>query len=100
MRRYSKKPQKLLLIAKERIKRLFEQAEQADQQLANRYVQLARKIAMKYKVRIPARFKRRYCKYCYSYLKPGVNCTVRTARGKIVYHCHNCRKTIRLPYNS
>ena len=56
-------------IAQERIKILFQQAEEnfsKSKSLSNRYVTLARKIAMKTKTRIPLNLKRRFCKHCLS----------------------------------
>ena len=87
-------------IAKERIIQLFEQAalKKDNQGLANRYVTLARKISMKYKVRIPSVLKRRFCKHCYQYFVQGKNCRVRTAEGKVVYSCFKCKKFMRFPY--
>jgi len=97
----SQKPKKFKKIAEERIDILFKEAKamfNKDKKLANRYVALARKIAMKYKVRIPKELKRRFCKHCYSYLMPGKNCRVRTREGKVVYYCLECKKYIRFPY--
>ena len=71
-------------IAKERVKILFQQAEEVfskDKALAHRYVTLARKIAMKVKIRIPLELKRKYCKHCYKFLMPGVNSRIRTRDG-------------------
>lgn len=85
-------------IAKERIQTLFEQAQDAEQKLANRYVTLARKIGMKFRVRIPSNFKRRYCKHCYNYFRSG-NSTIRLVNQKIVYHCLKCKKYSRFPYS-
>jgi len=88
-------------IAKQRIKDLFEQADlrwKEDLKLANRYVQLARKIAMKFKVRIPPELKRRFCKHCYAFFIPGETCRVRTREGTVVYTCLNCKKFTKIPY--
>ena len=85
-------------IARERIRILFEQADKrfnTDKALANRYVTLARKISMKYKVRIPRELKRKFCKHCYKYLKPGVNLRIRTRKDKVVYYCMECKKFMR-----
>lgn len=93
-----KKPEEQKKIAKERIVILFKHADEVfskDKALANRYVALARKISMKYKVRIPRELKRKFCKHCYKYLKPGVNCRVRTRDGKVVYYCLECKKFMR-----
>ena len=88
-------------IAKERIDKLFEQAQERwkeDLTLANRYITLARKIAMKYKVRIPPLLKRRFCKHCYAYFVPGETCRVRTREGQVVYSCFSCKKFTKIPY--
>jgi len=87
-------------IARDRVKKLFEQADVVflkDKKLANRYVGLARKIAMKFNLRMPNGYKRKYCKHCYSYLKPGVNLRVRTKDRKVVYYCLECKKFMRFP---
>jgi len=87
-------------IAKERIAELFKQADLTfakNKSLANRYVTLARKLAMKVKVRIPLELKRRYCKHCYKYLKPGVNSRVRTRDSKVIISCFECKKFTRIP---
>ena len=99
-RKYKEKPKKQKEIALERIKILFEEAKLAfkeDPALSNRYVHLARKLAMRYKIRIPKEFKRKYCKHCYSYLKPPYNARVRIQNKKVVYTCYNCRKFMRFP---
>ena len=99
-RRYKKKPEQFREIAVSRIRRLFEQAElrfKENPGLADRYVELARKIGMKYKVRIPRELKRRFCKNCYAYLVPGVNCRVRLNQSKVVYYCNRCKKYMRFP---
>lgn len=100
-RKYKGKPKIQKDIAKERIKILFEQARivfKEDPKLSNRYVHIARKLAMKYKVRIPSELKRKFCKHCYSYLKPPYNARVRLHKGKIIYSCYNCKKFMRFPY--
>ena len=87
-------------IAEKRIRILFEQAQEMfplNKALANRYVSLARKIAMKVKAKIPLELKRRYCKHCYRYLMPSVNARIRTRRGKVVISCLECKKFMRIP---
>src|SRR3989344_9058701 len=81
-------------IAKERVKILFSQADEifsSDKALANRYVHLARTIAMKAKIRMSLELKRRYCKFCYHYLRAGVNSRFRTREGKAVILCMDCK---------
>ena len=94
-----KKAQKI--IAKNRIKRLFELAEKNalfDRlDLSNRYVHIARKISMRYLVPIEKEFKRCFCKHCYSYLLPDMNCRIRFHRNKLIIFCKNCEKFTRIP---
>jgi ribonuclease P protein subunit RPR2 len=99
--KYFAKSSKEKEIAKQRIEALFSSAEEvfsSDAKLSNRYVALARKISMKYKVRIAPQLKRRFCKHCYSYLKPGSNCRVRLSGGHVTYYCLECKKFMRFPY--
>lgn len=99
--KHSKKSDEHKKIALERITILFAQAKERfkdDPKLSNRYVALARKIAMKYKVRMPRELKRKFCRHCYSYLVPSVNCRIRTREGHVVYYCFNCRKFMRFRY--
>ena len=87
-------------VALARIKQLFAEADEvfsSDKKLANRYVQLARNIAMKVKAKIPVELKRKYCKHCYTYLRPGVNSRIRTRVGKVVISCLDCKKFMRIP---
>jgi ribonuclease P protein subunit RPR2 len=87
-------------IAKERIENLFEEAEKEfskHPERADRYVELARKIAMKTKVRMTD-YRTKFCKHCYKYLKPGANCRVRTKNKKVIYYCMNCKRYIKFPY--
>jgi len=100
-RKHSKKPFEQRKIALGRIETLFKQANLVFKEnpgLANRYVTLARKISMRYKVKLPSGLKRKVCKHCYKYLFPSVNCRVRSKDGKMVYYCLNCRKYMRIPY--
>ncbi len=97
--RIDKKTQKT--IAKRRIRKLFVLAEknalEGKLSLSSRYVEIARHISMKCLVPIPKEYKRRFCKHCYNYLLPHVNCRVRIHRGKIVIFCNNCKKYTRIP---
>lgn len=88
-------------IAEERIKELFKQAEMIytrDKALAHRYAQLIRKIQLKFKIKLPLYVKRRICKKCDHFLKPGENCKIRTKEGKIIIHCLDCKHMMRIPY--
>lgn len=99
-----KKPEGWTKIAKERINTLFSEAKKvASKNLkrATRYVFLARKIGMRYNVRIPAKNRREFCHHCYAYLLPGKNCKVRTnPKTKCVeYYCQECKKINRFGYS-
>jgi ribonuclease P protein subunit RPR2 len=97
MRRESNKQ-----IALERIKLLFSQAEKAKTyKLADRYVYLARKIAMRYNLSLPKTLRRCFCHYCYIYFKPK-RVKVRTnPRTKAVeYNCLSCKEVTRYGYRS
>ena len=89
-------------IAMERIHCLFREAEKMAKEnkmeLCRRYVEIARKISMKYLVRIPKIYRLRFCKKCLSYLVPGKNCRVRLKKSKVVVTCLNCGNKKRYPY--
>jgi ribonuclease P protein subunit RPR2 len=88
-------------IAKRRINRLFRLAKQNALSnrlnLADRYIDLARKISMRYLITMPIEHKRRFCKHCYSYLLPHVTGRIRVHKSKIVIYCYNCKKYTRIP---
>ena len=68
-------------IARERIDILFKLARKEynrdRKELANRYVFIARKIAMKSNISIPVEHKKSFCKKCGSYWVMGKNVTKR-----------------------
>lgn len=100
--KYARKPSEHINIAKERIGELFRQADLVfgeNKTLANRYISLARNISMRYKVKIPHNLKRKFCKHCYRYLKPGVNCRVRIAKKRVIYYCLSCKRFMRFVIN-
>ena len=95
---FSRKQKELKDAAMKKVLYLFEQAKESfkkSPELANKYVLLARKTSMKYKVKIPRELKRLFCKHCYSYLVPGKTSRVRTHKGKVVYYCFSCKKYMR-----
>ena len=72
-----------------------------DRRLAQRYIDIVRKLSMKYRVRIPIEYKMRICRHCKSYLWPGVNCRVRIRKDnnlKITVTCFECNRQMRLIY--
>lgn len=83
-------------IGKERIKRLFKLAKQRTEAgkkpLADRYVEIARKIGMRQNTPIPSELKKKFCSECKAYLVPGDNCKVRIKSKKktVNYKCREC----------
>jgi ribonuclease P protein subunit RPR2 len=85
-------------IARERIEVLFEQARvefDSCPERSNRYVEIARRIAMRQRIRIDQKLRRQYCHHCYSFLVPGRNMRVRIHDGKVVVTCHSCNNKTR-----
>ncbi len=92
-------------IALERIEillRLAKEVTATDQGLARKYVELARKISTRTKVRIPSAEKRFLCKNCGLPLIPGRNARVRTTKGnpRVVITCLSCGAVKRYPFGS
>ena len=90
-------------IALERITILFEMARKVfreEPELAQHYVDLARKIGMRYKVKLPIEFRRMLCRHCKSFIVPGINCRVRIQQKRephVVITCLNCSGHMRIP---
>lgn len=66
--------------------------------LAHKYAKKARRISLKYKLKLPLNLKRKICKNCYGFLIPGKNLRVRTHKGHAVYYCLECKKFMRFGY--
>jgi ribonuclease P protein subunit RPR2 len=102
-RKHSPKPRWQQAAGRERIEKLFSLAGKefySHPERSHRYVSLARKIAMRYNIRLPAELKRLYCKKCYKYLKPSINSRVRTNRVQraVIVTCMECGHVMRYPY--
>jgi ribonuclease P protein subunit RPR2 len=103
MRRINRKPEQYIKIAEERIEILFDLAEKEfkkNPERSKRYVQLARKIGLRYNVRLPKEIKRKFCKKCNSLLIPSVTSKIRidSKTKSITIKCLNCKKIYRYPY--
>ena len=99
-RKYQKKSADNLRIAEEHIGFLLDRAKKVageNHGLANRYVTLARKVAMKFKIRLTSAQKRLFCKHCYRFMLPGKNLRVRVHEHRIIYYCLDCKKFWRKP---
>ncbi len=92
-------------IAKNRINILLKNADRVfldNKELAQRYVDIVRKLSRKYRVSIPYEYKFRICNHCKSFLWPGINCRVRLRKDnnlKITVTCFECNKQIRLIFS-
>ncbi|MCS7115091.1 MAG: ribonuclease P [Nitrososphaerota archaeon] len=90
-------------IAMQRIRTLFLLARETyheDPDLAQRYVNIARRIAMAAKVRLPKEYRRQVCRNCKGFILPGVNCRVRIKQRRephVVITCLRCGKHARIP---
>lgn len=72
-------------IAKERISLLINTAlheAKYDDDLANNQARLAKKIAMRMRLRLPYEIRQLYCKRCKQFILPGKSSRVRTGRSK------------------
>ncbi len=91
------KPDYQVKIAKERIDILFtEAASTKENDLQNRYVELARKIGMRYNVKLPSKYQRKFCRYCFAYFNASVK--RRLKDGKLVITCPDCNRINRFLY--
>lgn len=90
-------------IARQRIQTLFQLARKIypeDPCLAQRYVDIARRVAMAAKIRLPVEYRRMICRHCKSFILPGVSCRVRIKQRRephAVITCLKCGKYMRIP---
>ncbi|NOZ76593.1 MAG: hypothetical protein GXO65_02745 [Euryarchaeota archaeon] len=101
MSRKIKNKKRLQKLALERIDILMNLAEEVhgrNRRRSRRYSELARRIAMRHSLPMPRRWKRRVCKGCGAFLKPGDNSIVRLHRGFLSILCLECNRRSRLPY--
>lgn len=90
------KPEWQIKIAKERIGILFDEAAKTTKKdLQKRYMKLAKKIGMRYNVRLEER-KKKFCKHCFYYF--GSETRRRLKNGKLVIVCPGCKKITRYVY--
>lgn len=101
-RNYGKTRSAVASVARERIEILITQAKEmveTDKKLSRRYVDLARRISERTKVRIPSELKKYLCKGCEIVLVPGRNARVRlyAHNSGIVITCLECGTMKRFP---
>lgn len=90
------KPDWQIKIAKERIDILFDEAAKTkDKRLRRRYMQLAKKMGMRYNVRLGER-KKMFCRHCFYYF--GGEAKRRLKGGKLTIVCPGCKKVAKYIY--
>ena len=86
-------------IARERIDMLVKIAlKEKDEALAARQARQAKKIAMRFRVRLPYEARQLYCKECKAFIVPGRSARVRVGRAKtraVRITCLRCGHTYR-----
>lgn len=87
--RSRRKPEYQVQIAKERIAILFQEAERAPDDLARRYFQLAKKIGMRYNIKLGPERKKLFCRHCFM---PFRSARARTKNGFLARQCRQCGK--------
>jgi len=98
-RRVSRNAQKR--IASSRISGLLQLAEQnylSEPERSTRYVEIARSISTRCKVRIPHGWRVRICRRCKALLSPGRTSRTRLRGNHINVTCTKCGKVHRYPY--
>jgi ribonuclease P protein subunit RPR2 len=73
------------------------EARRPDSPFPDRYVALARRIGMRYNVRLPPEYRSRYCRHCSSHWVEGRTVRTRLRRGRRVESCLVCgtlRRTV------
>ena len=93
-----KKPQ-VRELARERIDILVASAlKEKDEELASRQAKLAKKMAMRYRLRLPYDIRQLYCKKCKAFIVPSKSARVRIGRSKtraVRVTCVKCSHTYR-----
>ena len=94
----------MVRIAAERISELFALAEREasgdSPELADRYVRLARRIGMRYNVRLPPECSEVYCRGCSRFWVEGRTVRTRLRSGRRVRTCLACGRERRVPYGA
>jgi ribonuclease P protein subunit RPR2 len=90
-------------IALQRVHKLFQLAKDLldeDEELSQRYIAIARRIAMAARVHLPQEYRYQICRGCKKFILPGVNCRVRLKQHRephMVITCGYCGKHMRFP---
>jgi len=88
-------------VATKRMHILFKNAvsnARVDVDLAEKQAMIAKKISMKYKIRMPYEIRSCFCKKCKKFIVPGINSRVRVGRSNVKsvrITCNFCTHTYR-----
>lgn len=91
-------------LALQRIDGLFKLAREIvheKEDLAQRYVLIAQKIAMRTRVHLPLEYRLQLCRHCKKLILPGLSSLIRLQKKRephIVVTCKYCTKYTRIPY--
>ncbi|MCD6589973.1 ribonuclease P [Candidatus Woesearchaeota archaeon] len=88
-------------LARRHIEELFsfaERIQKVSQELANRAIEIALRIAKHYNIRLEKEKKQRVCKKCGAFLTPGINAKIRLKAKTIIIKCLHCGAEKRWPY--
>lgn len=100
-RRFEKMKERRQRIAKERMHILLDLAEktalEGDLEHASRYASLARRIGMRYNVRMPRGHKLVICRKCDSYILSSRTSRVRLTGKRLTRQCLKCGSYYRMP---
>jgi RNase P subunit RPR2 len=92
----------MLAVARDRMEGLLrmggERLSAGDPASAARYVRLARKIGMRYNVRMSPAMRRSFCPSCSSYLSEGINARTRLKAGRVTRTCLACGAVTRMGF--
>ncbi|MFW3145961.1 MAG: ribonuclease P protein component 4 [Thermoplasmatota archaeon] len=76
----------------------FRMARAGELDLARRYLTLAKRIGMRYTVRIPRELKRSTCRNCRAPLMPDLTSRIRIRNGRKIVTCLECGHVSRYPF--
>ena len=76
----------------------FNMARSGEVDLARRYLKLARKVGMRYTIRIPTDLSRMTCRKCTAPLLPGITSRSRIRSGRKIVTCLECGHVSRYPH--
>jgi ribonuclease P protein subunit RPR2 len=91
----------MIRVASERVNQLFglavAETPQGSEGFADRYVQLARKVGMRYNVRLLPEYRELYCRGCSTFWVDGRTVRTRLRSGRRVRTCLVCGRVRRVP---